>query len=38
MPEKLAKDFKSGKFDGKIIETAYTDDMIPYPIRIRDDK
>jgi len=24
--------------DGKIVETAYTDEMIPYPIRVREDK
>lgn len=29
---------RNGALSGRIIETAYTDKMVPYPIRIREDK
>lgn len=28
----------NGKLDGKVVECAYTDEMVPYPIALRDDK
>lgn len=38
MPDSLKKMLRNGQLNGKIVETAYTDQMLPYPIRIREDK